>query len=72
MKRQKSAEFARNILNIITLMIKNYHNFNDHFDYTGTCRGATHSTCNLKYSTVYLNKFLWFFTMDKIKASKIV
>ena len=48
MKRQKSAEFARNILNIITLMIKNYHNFKDHFDYTGTCRGATHSTCNCK------------------------
>lgn len=48
MKRQKSAEFARNILNIITLMIKNYHNIKDHFDYKGTCRGATHNTCNCK------------------------
>ena len=48
MKRQKSAEFARNILNIITLMIKNYYSDKDYFDYTGTCRGATHSTYNCK------------------------
>ena len=42
---------------------KKYLKVRDPCRYTGECRGATHSTCKLKY-IVYLKKFLQFFAMD--------
>ena len=30
---------------------KNVQKVRDHCHYTGKCRGATHSTCNLRYKT---------------------
>ena len=30
---------------------KKYHKVRDHYHYTGKCRGAAHSICNLRYKT---------------------
>ena len=43
---------------------RNYQKVKDHCHYTGKYRDPAYSMCDLK--DVYLKKFLWFFTIDRI------
>ena len=50
MKKQKYATFAKHVLFINTLMIKNYQEIKTHYQYTAEYRKGVINICHLKYS----------------------